>query len=77
MAYGKSKDLAKRPQSHKILRDKAFKTVSDLKCDGYQRGLASMVYKFFDKSLVDVVLLLPNQIISLQMDFTSRLLKNF
>ena len=51
MAYGKSKDLIKRTQSDKVLRDKAFKFVSDLKYDGYQRGLASMVYKFFDKKL--------------------------
>ena len=49
MAYGKSKDLVKRTQSDKILRDKAFKIASDPKYDGYQRGLASMVYKFFDK----------------------------
>ena len=49
MAYGKLKDLAKRTQSDKVLRDKAFKIASDPKYDGYQRGLASMVYKFFDK----------------------------
>ena len=49
MAYDKSKDLAKRTQSDKVLRDKAFKIASDPKYDGYQRGLASMVYKFFDK----------------------------
>ena len=49
MAYGKSKDLAKRTQSDKVLKDKAFKIASDPKYDGYQRGLASMVYKFFDK----------------------------
>ena len=49
MAYGKSKDLAKRTQSGKVLKDKAFKIASDPKYDGYQRGLASMVYKFFDK----------------------------
>ena len=49
MAYGKSKDLRKRTQSDKVLRDKAFKIVSNPKYDGYQRGLASMVYKFFDK----------------------------
>ena len=35
MAYGKSKDLAKRTQSDKVLRDKAFKIVSDPKYDGY------------------------------------------
>ena len=49
MAYGKSKDLVKRTQSDKVLKDKGFKIVSDPKYDGYERGLASMVYKFFDK----------------------------
>ena len=63
MAYGKSKDLAKRTQSDKVLRDKAFKIASDPKYDGYQRGLASMVYKFLIKNLVEVVLLM-NQIIN-------------
>ena len=49
MAYGKSKALAKRTQSGKFSRDKAFKIASDPKYDGYQRGLPSMVYTFFDK----------------------------
>ena len=49
MAYGKSNNLVKRPQSDKFLRDKAFKIASDPKFHVYQRGLASMVYKFFDK----------------------------
>ena len=43
MAYDKSKNLVKRTQSYKVLRDKAFKIASDPKYDGYQRGLASMV----------------------------------
>ena len=47
MAYEKSKDLAKRTESDKVLRVKAFKITSDPKYDGYQRGLASMEYKFF------------------------------
>ena len=49
MAHGKSKDLVKRTQSDKVLRDKAFRIASDLKYDGYQRGLTAMVYNFFDK----------------------------
>ena len=49
MGYGKSKDLVKRTQSDKVFRDKAFKIASNPKYEGYQRGLASMVYKFFDK----------------------------
>ena len=47
MAYGKSKDLAKRTQSDKVIREKAFKIASNAKYDGSQRGLASMIYKFF------------------------------
>ena len=48
-AYSDSKDLVKRIQSDKVLRDKAFNIAKNPKYDGYQRGLASMVYKFFDK----------------------------
>ena len=50
MAYGKSKDLIKRTQSDKVLKDKAFKITSNPNYDGYQRGLASLVYRFFDKT---------------------------
>ena len=53
MAYGDFKDLAKRTASDKVLRDKAFNIAKNLKYDGYQRGLASMVYKFFDKKSAD------------------------
>ena len=49
MAYGKSKDLVRRTQSDKVLRDKAFKIASDPKYYGCQRGLASVVYTFFDE----------------------------
>ena len=49
MAYGKSKDLIKRTQSDKVLKDKAFKMANNQNYDGYQRGSASTVYKFFDK----------------------------
>ena len=47
MAYGKTKDLLKRTESNQLLKEKAFKIASDPNFDGYQRGLASMVYKFF------------------------------
>ena len=53
MAYGDFKDLAKRIAVDKALRDKAFKIASDQKYHGYQRGLASMVYKFLIKSHKD------------------------
>ena len=48
MAYGDFKDIA-RTASDKVLRDKAFNIDKNPKYDGYQRGFASMVYKFFDK----------------------------
>ena len=43
------KRLIKRTQSDKVLKDEAFKIANNLNYDGYHRGLASMVYKFFDK----------------------------
>ena len=49
MGYGKSKYLVKIAQSDKALKDKAFKIASDPKFDVYQRELASIVNKFFDK----------------------------
>ena len=48
-AYADHKDLINRTKSDKVLRDKAYDIASNAKYDGYQRGLASMVYKFFDK----------------------------
>ena len=49
MSYGKLKDLEKRTQPDKVLRNKTFRIASDPKYDAYQRELGSMVYKFFDK----------------------------
>ena len=49
MAYGDFKDLKRRTFSDKVLRDKAFNIAKNPKYDWYQRGLASMVYNFFDK----------------------------
>ena len=49
MAYEDFQDLSRRTASDKVLRDKAFNIAKNPKYDGYQRGLASMVYKFFDK----------------------------
>ena len=49
MAYQDFRDLNRRTAADKVLRDKAFNIAKNSKYDGYQRGLASMVYKFFDK----------------------------
>ena len=48
MAYGDFIDLARGTAADKVLRDKVFNIAKDPKYDGYQRGLASMVYKFFN-----------------------------
>ena len=50
-AYSDSKDLTKRTVADKILKNKAFDIAKDPKYDGYQRGLASMVYTFFDSKV--------------------------
>ena len=49
MAYADFRDLARRTASDKILHNKAFNVAKNPKYDGYQRGLASMFYKFFDR----------------------------
>ena len=49
MAYGGFIDLARRIASDKVLRDKESNVAKSPEYDGYQRGLASMVNKFFDK----------------------------
>ena len=49
MAYGDFKDLARRTASDKSLKDKAFNIAKNPKYERYQKGLASMVYKLFDK----------------------------
>ena len=48
-AYADNKDLINRTKSDKVLRDKSYNIASNPEYGGYQRGLASMVYKFFDK----------------------------
>ena len=54
MAYSHFKDLARRTVSDKVLRDKAFNIGKNLKYNEYQRGLAPVIYKFFDKKSVSL-----------------------
>ena len=49
MAYGDFRDLKRRTASDKVLRDKIFNIAKNSKYDGYQKGLASLVSKFFNK----------------------------
>ena len=55
IANGKCKDLTKRTESDKVLKDKASNIESNPKYYGYERGLVSMLYKCFDKNLQVVV----------------------
>ena len=49
MAYGDCKDLTRKTNSKKMLFDKAFNIVKNLKYNGYQQGYVSSVYKCFNK----------------------------
>ena len=49
MSYGYFKDVIRQTDSDKILHNKAFNITKNAKQEGYQRGLASMAYTFFDK----------------------------
>ena len=61
MAYGDFKDLTRRTAFDKLLRDNAFSIAKNTRYDGYQRGLAWMVYNFFDKNLEVMPLRLNGQ----------------
>ena len=50
LAFRYFNGLARRTASDEVLRDKAFNIAKNPKCDEFERGLASMVYKFFDKN---------------------------
>ena len=76
MAYGDFQDLARRTTSDKVLRDEAFNIAKNPNYDGYQRGHASMVYKFFDKKTSGGALNLC-KIKNLQMKFINQVLKKF
>ena len=66
MAYGDFKHLTRRTASYKILSDKAFNIAKKSKYDGYQSGLASMVYKLFDKKTSGGAATLANKLHKLQ-----------
>ena len=49
MTYGDFINLTRRTKSDRTMRDKALTIAKNRKFDGYRRGLAPMVFKFFDK----------------------------
>ena len=74
LAYG-HKDLPTRTAADKVLRDKAFAIAQDQSKDGYQRSLASMVYKFFDKKVQGTGLSSTNE--DLANELHKRIIRNF
>ena len=74
MVYGDFKDLTRKIGSDKILCDKAFNIAKNPKYDEYDRGLATMVYIFFDKKNASGAII--NEIISNKELDTNQLLKN-
>ena len=73
MTYRYFKDLARRADSDKVLRDKAFNITRNLKYDGYQRGLGSMIFLIKNPQVVSLNLF---QINNLQMNVINQLLNN-
>ena len=78
MAYGDFKDLKRRTFFNKVMRNKAFNIAKNPKFDIYQRGLTSMIYKFFDKNAevsgVNIPLEFNEQ---LAKDLHKRIIRNF
>ena len=74
-AYADNKDLINRTKADKVLKDKAYNTASNPEYDGYQRGLASMVYKFFDKKSTGSGTAKPSSLKHIMKD-SSLILKN-
>ena len=77
MAYGDFKDLKRRTFSNKVLRDKAFDIAKNPKYDRYQRGLASMVYEFFDKKSAGSMIVNNKQNLQLAKELHKPIIRNF
>ena len=64
MGYSAQKDLPRRTAFNKVLCNKAFATANNLQHDGFQRGHASTIYKFFDNLSKDTTTHTGTRIIS-------------
>ena len=76
MACGDFKDFNRRTAADEVLGDKAFNIAKNLKYDGHRCGLASIVYKFFDKKTSGGIV--KNEIISIKefAELSNQLLEN-
>ena len=76
-AYVDNKDLINRTRADKVLRDKPYDIASNAEHDGYQRGLASMVYKFFDKKTMGSGAVEPNESLKLPDELHKPIIRTF
>ena len=74
-AYADNKDLINRTKADKVLRDKAYDIASNPEYDGYQKGLASMVYKYFDKKSIGSGMVEPSPLERSSLKLTDELHK--
>ena len=75
--YADNKDLINRTRADKVLRDKAYDIASNPENDGYQRGLASMVYRFFDKKTMGSGAVEPNKSLKLADELHKPIIRKF
>ena len=76
-AYADNKDLINRTRADKVLRDKAYNITSNPEYDSYQRGLTSMVYKFFDKKTKGSGTVEPNESLKLADELHKPIIRKF
>ena len=75
--YADNKDLINRTRADKVLRDKAYDIASNPEYDGYQRGSASMVYKFFDQKTMGSGAVEPNESLKLADELHKPIIRKF
>ena len=76
-AYVDNKDLINRTRADKVLRDKAYDIARNPEYDGFQRGLASMVYRFFDKKTMGIGVVEPNESLKLADELHKPIIRKF
>ena len=76
-AYADNKDLINRTRADKVLRDKAYDIASNPEYNGYQKGLASMMYKFFDKKTMGSGAAEPNESLKLADELHKSIIRKF
>ena len=76
-AYADNKDLINRTRADKVLSDKAYNIAINPEYDGYERGLVSMVYKFFDRKTMESGAVEPNESLKLADELHKPIIRKF